>query len=136
MSADLLSTAHRRLQCFNALVKLADDQKSMLMEGRHSELPDNLSKFDPLLVEIKKLETQEETLLKQMGAPGPEYLAIKARIAESVDLLKRISTTNKVMLARQMEYVSFSLGLIVKVATEHSIIGPGANPALMLDSRV
>lgn len=140
MTSELISTARKRLQCFNALVKLADEQKSILLEGRHSELAGNLSKFDPQLLEIKRLEKQEETLLSQLTQAGvdihPEYTAVKRRIAEVVDLLQRISVTNKQLLARHMEYVSFSLGVIAKVATEHSIIGPGNNPALMLDSRV
>lgn len=138
---ELTTAARQRLERYNMLVKLADEQRSILIGSRHSELADNLASFDPLLIEIKRIEKQEDTLLRHMveaggDDPGPEYRVLKGRIAESADLLHRISVTNKQLLTRQMEYVSFSLGMMVKIATEHSIIGPGNNAALMLDSKV
>lgn len=141
ITKELTTVARQRLDCCNRLVNLADRQRAILLGSRHSELAETLADFDPLLLEMKSIEKQEQGLLARFteagGAdPSPEYQVLKGRIAESADLLHRISVTNKQLLTRHMEYVSFSLGMIVKIATEHSIIGPGNNPALMLDSKV
>jgi hypothetical protein len=138
---ELTTAARQRLDCCNRLVGLADKQRAVLLGSRHSDLAENLANFDPLLMEMNSIEKQEQGLLARFTEsggddPGPEYRVLKGRIAESAGLLHQISETNKQLITRHMEYVSFSLGLVLRFATEQSIIGPGNNPALMLDSKV
>lgn len=137
---ELNNTARKRLERCGTLLSLAVEQKSILLAGRHSELQSNLEKHDPLLLEVRNLEKQEDVLrgrIAEIGvSTGAEYTAIRARIAESAESLRDVTITNRQLLTSHMEYVNFSLGVIVKIATEHSIVGPENNPAILLDSRV
>lgn len=134
---ELIATIRKRLECYNALIKLADEQKSILIDSRHSELPVNLAKFDPLLIEVKQCEKREESLLGHLDgiSPGGEYAAVKGRVAEAAGLLSDLTVTNKQLLTSHMEYVNFSLGIIFKTVAEHMPADAGNNPAMMLDSK-
>ena len=52
---EMVTTARKRLERYDQVVGLAEEQKAILVEGRHSELTENLTKFDPLLLELKQL---------------------------------------------------------------------------------
>ena len=140
---ELTNIAGRRLECYAALADLAREQKNILVGHRDSELDANLAGFDPLLLEIMQLDRREETLIgyltdPEAGSPprlGWEYEDLKTRTAETARLLQRFTIINKEMLASQMEFVNFSLGVICRTAAEQQMSGSGGNPAIMLDSR-
>lgn len=136
--------ARKRLDCYGRLAGLAEEQRSMLLESRDSELTDNLARFDPLLLDIMQLDRREETLRRHLEAAkangravdlGPEYADLTDRTVKTAKLLRDLMLINKELLAGRMEYVNFSLGVIYKVAAEQSLAGAGDNPAVVLDLR-
>lgn len=141
---EITSIARRRLDCYAALADLAQKQKTILIEHRESDLPDNLAGFDPLLLEIMQLDRREQTLVGYLeDAPSAvsadlraEYDQLKSRTAKTARLLRELTIVNREMLAGKMEFVNFSLGVVCKIAAEQLVSGPGDNPAILLDSRV
>ena len=141
---EITSIARRRLECYAALADLAQKQKTILIEHRESDLPDNLAGFDPLLLEIMQLDRREETLVGYLEDAPPEgsadlraeYNQLKSRTAKTARLLRDLTIVNREMLAGKMEFVNFSLGVVCKIAAEQLVSGPGDNPAILLDSRV
>lgn len=137
---ELTANANKRLECYNTLIGLADEQRTIMLGNEHSRLPENLAKFDPLFLEVKRLERNEEALLAQLAESGdnddPGYAATRARILEAANVLQSITITNKELITSHMQYVNFTLGLIFKTAAEHSTACPGDNPAILLDFRV
>jgi len=141
---EITSIARRRLECYAALADLAQRQKTILVEHRESDLPDNLAGFDPLLLEIMQLDRREETLVGYLEDAPPEvsadlraeYNQLKSRTAKTARLLRELTIINREMLAGKMEFVNFSLGVVCKIAAEQLVSGPGDNPAILLDSRV
>jgi hypothetical protein len=136
---EIAATMSKRLDCIAALVKLAEQQRDILMTSRHEDLAGNLAAHDPLLVEIKQLEKREETLRAQL--PDADQAAttfdsrLRVAIAAQAEKLYAITTTNKQLMIRQMEFVNFTLGMIFRTATDTFVTGAGNNPALVIDSR-
>ena len=141
---EVTAIARKRLECYGKLASLAEEQRSMLVESRDSDLSDNLAEFDPLLLEIMQLDRREETLQQHLEKArsngrvidlGREYAHLTDRTVKTAKLLRDLTLINKELLAGRMEFVNFSLGVIYKVAAEQSLAGDGDNPAIMLDFR-
>ncbi len=136
---EIAATMSKRLDCIAALVKLAEQQRDILMTSRHDDLAGNLAAHDPLLVEIKQVEKREETLRAQLPdtyqSDNPFESRLRVAIAAQADKLYAVTTTNKQLMIRQMEFVNFTLGMIFRTATDTHATSAGNNPALMIDSR-
>ena len=140
---EITSIARRRLECYAALADLARKQKTILVEHRESELPDNLAGYDPLLLEIMQLDRREETLLGYLKNDSAEvsrrvrdeYDELKRQTVDTARPLRELTIVNREMLAGKMEFVNFSLGVVCKIAAEQLVSDPGNNPAVLLDSR-
>lgn len=140
---EILKTAHARLERYEALVNLADEQKTILLESKHTDLPGNLVKFDPLLLEIKQLDRREESLFGQYeemaGMPfdDREYKSLASDIAGRAERLHNLAEVNRQLLDNAMEFVNFSINIVCKVAAElNPNLAAETNPALMLDLKV
>jgi len=146
---EMVTTARKRLERYDQVVGLAEEQKAILVEGRHSELTENLTKFDPLLLELKQLGKREEALrrhLERAQADGQvassssldaEYAKTADLTAEKTSVLRTLTETNKQLLANASEFMRFSIGIICRAAAEQQPgLDIGGNPAIMLDLRV
>jgi hypothetical protein len=146
---ELMTTAALRLECFEKLVSQAEEQRSILVEGRHADLEPNLSVQDRLLVEIGRLDQRENKLIEFIGRgeafavgakhlPGHmqnhdlpskcfaptyyeiQYNEIRQRIKNVAVRLRSVMQINTELLENVARYVSFSLAVIAKVASDHS----------------
>ena len=69
---ELMTTAALRLECFEKLVSQAEEQRSILVEGRHADLEPNLSKQDRILVDIVRLDRREDKLAGFINDGSPQ----------------------------------------------------------------
>lgn len=146
LKKELISTARMRLEHYNKLVKLAEEQRAILVGGNHAELAQNLVQFDPLLLQLKQLNERERTLYEhlhkgQAGAEAAdpidaEHRALADHMAGKALELRGLTMTNKELLAGAKEFTDFSIGIICQLASEQIQKEAGSNPAIMLDRRV
>jgi hypothetical protein len=123
---ELISTVTKRLQCYETLLSLTLEQKSILVDGRHAELSENLKRFDPIMMELNHLDQTQKALmkhLKELVARGTiaEMPNVKAlcedcnnRTIETASRLRELTKLNTRLLNTAMRYVDFTLGVICK----------------------
>ena len=154
---ELITAARFRLQRFHELISLAEEQRAILLERRHADLPENLRKHDPLLIELAKAEKREESLLGMLAAtdasaaaPGSateasasdfeaQYAEINRETRALALTLQTLVAGNTRLLETMMEYVQFSIGIMAKLMCEQQSYDPAADPgtaALLLDRKV
>ena len=157
---ELITAARFRLQRFQELISLAQEQRAILLERRHADLPENLRRHDPLLIELAKVEKREESLLGMLAATErrqrhcvryrsiacrayPDFEAQYAEINRETRALALTLQTlvagNTQLLETMMEYVQFSIGIMAKLMCEQQSYDPAADPgtaALLLDRKV
>jgi len=148
LKRELISTARMRLEHYDKLVKLAEEQKSILVSGAHSELAQNLAHFDPLLLQLEQLDERERTLYEHLekGQTGKrsanpseidaEHKDLADRAARKVLELRALTMTNKELLAGAKEFTDFSVGIICQIAAEQVRKDVSGNPAIVLDRKV
>ncbi|GEM_PF-2495579 len=146
---ELITAARFRLQRFRDLVSLAEEQRAILLERRHDDLPENLRRHDPLLIELAKAEKREESLLAMLSEAeteaggSEEFEAAYGKINEETrDLARRLQPLvagNTQLLKTMMEYVQFSIDVMFKVMSEQQPFDRTADigsAALLLDRKV
>lgn len=151
---ELITAARFRLQRFRDLVALAEDQRAILMERRHADLPENLRKHDSLLLDLAKVEKREESLLGMLSgddgegrSPGvgdtsdfeDRYAEINRETRDIALRLQTLVACNTKMLNTMMEYVQFSVSVMSRLMGEQQSYDPAADPgsgALLLDRKV
>lgn len=147
---ELVSIAGRRLQRFRELASLAEEQRSLLLNGRHSELPGNVTEHDRLLVELNQLDRREEALAGHLADAEPvsgtsadfdrKYGEINRETGEVALRLQSLTVANTELLNNAMEFVTFSIGILSKLANEQQPCDPGIeagnSAALLLDRKV
>jgi len=145
---ELLTIAEARLACYSKLISLAEEQRELLMAGRHAELAGNLSRHDPVLAELCRLEGREELLEASLGPTGesrqPEDFECRRRTlaAETSDAalkLRSLTETNKELLTNAANFVGFSIGIISQLVGDQPAYSPEGERAavttLVLDRR-
>jgi hypothetical protein len=144
---NLMSIALLRVERLTALVELAEQQRSMLIEGRHSELAENVKAQDLILAELDHLQKREDGLLQTVSSGhtlglSPEYESVGARASRTAQRLKSITRGNRDLLDSTMQYVTFSMGILSSLAADQQVSydpRPEAGPntlAMMLDRKV
>lgn len=148
ISKELLNTTQKQLGCFNGLIKLSEEQESILIEGRHGELADNLSGFDPLLLEFQQLAKRDEALRRRLKSAASDsaastdyyeqpYKQFSSALAEKASRLQVLTETNRELLGNAMELIGFSMAVIGKVASEEQFkTNPQASSAIVFDLKV
>jgi hypothetical protein len=146
---ELIAVAEVRLDRYRRLLSLAEEQRGILLAGRHAELVGNLANHDPVLAELAQLDRREEMLLARLNEAGdpsalsPDFEGKHQRIAEQTSeaatRLRSIVQGNAQLLANAMDFVSFSIGILSKLAADLPSYDPSAeaaNPALVFDRKV
>ncbi len=143
---ELITAARFRLQRFRDLVALAEDQRAILLERRHAELPENLRKHDSLLVDLAKVEKREEALLGMLSgqdSDAPDFQAkysdINSDTRDEALKLQSLVAGNSKILNTMMEYVQFSISIMSRLMGEQQSYSPAADQsagALLLDRKV
>ena len=123
---NLMSIALLRVERLTALVELAEQQRSMLIEGRHSELAENVKAQDLILAELDNLQKREDGLLQTVSSrPAlnlePEYESAGARASRAAQRLKSITRGNRDLLDSAMQYVTFSMGVLSGLAADQQV---------------
>jgi hypothetical protein len=145
----LMSIALVRGELLTGLLKLATDQRQILVKGNHDGLADNIQAQDQSLAELDSLEKQEQCVLQASPADIMRssqefrrgYLALARESALTADSLKTIVQTNRELLDTAMQYVAFSLGAISNAAADKQSYDPNSDAAndslaIMLDRKV
>ena len=145
---ELMTTAALRLECFEKLVSQAEEQRSILVEGRHADLEPNLSKQDRILVDIVRLDRREDKLAGFINDGSPQgklsphyevrYGEIIQRIKNAAVRLRSLMQINTELLENVARYVSFSLAVIAKLASNQSPHGQhscAAGTSVLLDGK-
>ncbi|MHB0912634.1 MAG: flagellar export chaperone FlgN [Armatimonadota bacterium] len=142
IKSELISTARLRLQHYGLLVEMAEEQQSILIQGRHSELAENIAGFDSLLLELSKLSKREELLVCDLADSRSEASDISSTLCniseemlKHTERLRELSRSNMQLLNNAMEFIDFSIGIIC------GAVGPGqsgraGSPSILLDLKV
>lgn len=137
-----------RIASYEKLLALSKEQEHILLGPGYSELPDNLGKFDPIVLAMKKLERKEESVReylrkKQSAGELLDFELMDDRIKEMARFamdqaveLRKITKTNMQLIENLMKFVNFSIGIVCRVASGHSCEESGASPAILLDMKV
>ena len=154
---ELITAARFRLLRFQELISLAEEQRAILLERRHADLPENLGRHDPLLIELAKVEKREESLLGMLAATDASAAALRSATEASASefeaqyteinretralalTLQTLVAGNTQLLETMMEYVQFSINIMAKLMCEQQSYDPAADPgtaALLLDRKV
>lgn len=126
VSSELLSLASRRLEIFRELVRLAEEQRTILVEGRHGDLLDNVRKNDSLLTTLSQIEKHEKVLLEHLENANdehgfkPAYRHLNQQALETAAHLRELVSVNKELLENAAEYVRYSVSVLSKIASESS----------------
>ena len=146
---DLMSVTHLRLERLKKLIELAEEQRSILLQGRNSDLPENVRAQDMALAELAHLQKREDALIETLSAEanaGPdvkrEHVALSAKASRAAQRLQTVVRGNRQLLDNAMQYVSFSLGVISELASNQQpgydtkSDGPSNSLAILLDRKV
>ena len=134
--------AQTNLQLYRELLSLAEAQKEHLAAGRHSELAENLKRYDPILIEIGRLDAREEALIHLMSEldPSSDYYEILRNTADTAARLAHLTRINTELLENAKDYVTFSIAVLAKAVNDSAAGGSDAvgdsNGPILLDLRV
>jgi hypothetical protein len=130
------SNAELRLVGLTKLIELAEEQRDVLVKGRHSDLEANIREQDSILSGLAGLP-QDET---EMPESRRHEVAVKT--SDAANRLRSLVRVNAELLRNAKEFVDFSIGVITRLTTEQPSYNPTSNAAstagaaLMLDSKV
>ena len=129
---ELDSSGSRRLERLETLIRLAEEERSILVQGRHADLEANLGAQDRLLAEVRQLDKREEkaSMMLEEGSLGP---ALHVEHAKAADRLRSLVEVNTELIQNAMRFVNFSLGVLMSLASEQQ--GGQGNPAILLDRK-
>ncbi|HOK54608.1 MAG TPA: flagellar export chaperone FlgN [Armatimonadota bacterium] len=146
IQSQIISIAEARLAKFEELIKLAEEQQELLINNRHDELVENLSKHDPILIEIAQLERKEQELSAQTDDNNrqnrlDETIAeLSKRTTDAANRLHSLIQFNAELLMNAMSFMNFSLGLISRLINNQPSYNPNSDESgslsLVLDSKV
>jgi hypothetical protein len=143
----LMSIALLRVERLTELVELAEQQRSILIEGRHAELAENVKAQDLILAELDHLQKREDSLFQTVSSRpalglSEEYESAGAKASRTAQRLKSVTRGNRDLLDSTMQYVAFSMSILSGLAADQQIsydpkseAGPNTL-AMMLDRKV
>jgi len=130
----ILLILKQKLEKCKTLVALAEEQREILVSGRHTELEENALKHDSVLSEISQLDRLEDNLTQELGCTNTDFeekrSEILFRIADEAAKLKTLMETNAELLSNAMNYVTFSMSLLSKLASDQPSYDPRGESAL------
>ncbi|MDH7481935.1 MAG: flagellar export chaperone FlgN [Armatimonadota bacterium] len=139
---ELIATAEHKLEKLRELINLSKEQQSILKDGMHEELAENVRKHDSVLLNLDKLARREEAITKLLAQEKARYdddrlNAIRHETAEVAQRLRSLVAANTELLRNSLGYTRFSLELLSKLVTEQRAANEGEwNGALLLDKKV
>lgn len=144
IGSELLSLASRRLDIFRELVRLAEEQRSILVEGRHGDLLDNVRRNESLLLTLSQVEKHEQTLVELLRDAGDEhgfrsaYRHLNQQALEVAAQVRDLVSTNRELLENAAEYVRYSASVLSEAASDSSrgLNSDGHNyPTFLIDRK-
>jgi hypothetical protein len=152
LQAKLTSVMTDRVARFEVLVSLAAEQQDILVNGKDSELGENVAAHDALLSQLEELERQEDAARDALRGCDPSHPRSKQLDREIDDLtvkvvqlaagLRKLTETNCLLLKNAAEYVEFSMDIIRQIACDQQAYdrqagtGQDGAHALVLDAKV
>ena len=131
---EIINISELRYEYIQKLIALAEEQKNILVSCRHDELPENLSKQEPILDKIAQLDKREDMLEAQLSEleensnisidfnKSQERAAV--RIASATRRLRSLVESNAELLQNMMNYVNYTIAIIAKMVSDHQSYDP------------
>ena len=149
IKSKLIEIAILRLHKLTEMVNLAEQERSILVEGRNWELMDNIRAQDLATAELSQLLAQEDNLSDLLSShttaqPAPDfklaYESVATKAVRAAERLRTIIRHNTELLDNAMQYVTFSLGILSTLANEQQSYDPQSDTeakslAIMLDRK-
>jgi len=144
---ELEAIYEKRIQGYDNLIMLAEEQQSILLADRHKELNDNIAKFDPLLMDLQRLDKRETAFTERIEQVQTEgklplnfdldtlRLRFKKELAKRVERLRGLVEANTRLLNNLMSFANFTMDAICRVATGQSD-AISRNNSILLDLKV
>ena len=129
---ELDSSGSRRLERLETLIRLAEEERSILVQGRHSDLEVNLGEQDRVLADLRQLDNMEEKASRRLEE-GSLVPAFHAAYTEAADRLRSLMEVNMGLVQNAKRFVDFSLGVLIGLASEQQ--GGQGNSAILLDRK-
>lgn len=126
ISSELLSLASRRLDIFRELVRLAEEQRAILVEGRHGDLLENVRKNESLLLTLNQVEKHEQALVELLRDAGnehgfrPAYRHLNQQVLEVAGQLRDLVSVNRELLENAAEYIRYSVSVLSEAVSDSS----------------
>ncbi|MCL6518704.1 MAG: flagellar protein FlgN [Armatimonadetes bacterium] len=139
---ELIATAEQKLEKLHELINLSKEQQSILKDGMHEKLAENVRKHDSVLLNLDKLARREKAITNLLAQEKARYddkrlSAIRHETAEVAQRLQSLVAANTELLRNSIVYTRFSLELLSKLITEQRAANEGEwNGALLLDKKV
>jgi chemotaxis protein histidine kinase CheA len=148
---EVISLGELRLARYKDLITLAAEQREILVSNKHEELLENLNRHEPVLADLAFLEAKQDVLAARLDeVPRPDNppvgleqkrTEIAAETAEAAQRLQELVRVNAELLSNVLNFVSFTVGLIAKLATNQQSYDPrnqdaSGNLALVIDRMV
>lgn len=131
---EILLISKQKLEKCKALVALAEEQREILVSGRHTELEENARKYDFVLSEISRLDQLEQNPAIELNCTDMDFeqkrSEILFRIADEAAKLKILMETNAELLGNAMNYITFSMSLLSRLAADQPSYDPRGESAL------
>jgi hypothetical protein len=147
---NLMSVASLRAERLTRLLELAEEQRTILLQGKDSALPENVQAQEMITAELGQLQKREDSLFEALTSEGSaagsdwrkDHRAIASKAARTGQRLRTVVRGNRALLDNAMQYVTFSLGVISSLASDQrQSYDPGSEVgatslAIMLDRKV
>ncbi len=141
IETEIISICRQRLEKYEVLLSLSTEQQSILTDCRHSDLAENLSRFDPILADIERLDKRENALNTELDSPSGEFIRERDALIESTsDMAKQLKSSvwmNAELLTNAKSFVDFSIKLISSLAScGQQSANAASGSSVMLDQMV
>lgn len=148
IAEEMNTICDRRIEGYDRLIALAEEQQAILLTNRHADLQLNLARFDPILIELQQLDRKENSFtqrIKQAQTGGkisnsvdPEsvYAESGEPLMDRVNRLRTLTEMNTHLLSNLMNLANFTMGIVSKMASNRSNTGGMGSPSILLDLKV
>jgi len=140
--AEIEAINAKRIEGYDKLITLAEEQQQILLSCKRGDLSENLAKFDPILVELKQLARKEEAFVQRLREQSSEISreTITARFKDAVmarvHRLRDLTEKNVHLLNNLMSLSNFTMELIGRMAGTRENQGATSNQPILLDLKV
>lgn len=146
IKSEISAITLRRGEIYDRLISLATEQQAILVAGRNYEdLRKNLTKFDPLILDLKKLDRQEDALARYVERVHagvqirrhpefrPAYQTDGSDVTSKAERLRALTECNSQLLDNLMSFINYSVGIVCKAASAQGTAVSGSSPSLFFD---